>query len=263
MHSSRKFYWTVFWVWIGWAAAILLYQVMISARLEIAAPDYALNWTPSETEPNSQQGKPYLNEPFMNSQVSWDSEYYLAIAVYGYEDPSIFRINTAAEAASRDSGVWPFKIPVKPGEPILPGVPLSYAFFPFYPIVVRIFSYPLSVLGLNEIATATLSGVLVSILGTLLGMISLYELAKEELGGRSGRVESSFLPGHFPSRIFPRASVYRGIICWPGIQLTADEPKKKTWPGCSPGSHGDFYTRGRNRPRSPLIALLGPGAGVA
>ena len=197
---------TIIWVWVGWVAAILLYQVMVSARLEIASPDYALAWTPNETQLGSQDGKPYLNEPFMNDQVAWDSEYYLAIAVYGYEDPTIFRINTDSEPASGEKGIWPFKIPVKPGEPVLPGVPLSYAFFPLYPFVVRILAYPLSIFGLSEIATATLSGVLVSILGTLLGMISLYELAKEELGEEGG-LRAAFYLVIFPSGIF-LAQVY-------------------------------------------------------
>lgn len=206
MQNSRKSKRTVIWIWIGWVAAILFYQVMISARLEIAAPDFALDWTPAETTPGSQDGKPYLNEPFMNSQVSWDSEYYLAIAVYGYENPSIFRINTNAEPASGENGTWPFTIPTKPGEPILPGIPLSYAFFPFYPFVIRLFSYPLSLFGLSDIATATLSGVLVSVLGTLFGMISLYELARQELGEEGG-LRAAFYMIIFPAGFF-LAQVY-------------------------------------------------------
>lgn len=193
-------------IWIGWVAVILLYQVMVSARLVIAAPDYALNWTPDATAPGSQAEKNYLNEPFLNDQVAWDSEYYLSIAVYGYEDPAIFRINTSVEGASGEQGIWPFKIPVKAGDPVLPGIPLSYAFFPFYPFVMRLLSVPLSILGLNPIATATLAGVVTSTLGTLVGMLALFELAKDELGEEGGW-RAVFYLLIFPSAFF-MAQVY-------------------------------------------------------
>jgi len=203
LSKSKK---TLIWIWAGWVAVLLIYQTMVAARLEIASPDYALNWTPAETLPGSQDGKPYLNDAFMNRHVSWDSEYYLAIAVYGYEDPSIFRINTDVDNASNEGGIWPFTMPVKFGEPILPGIPLSYAFFPFYPMMIRLVANPLSIFGLSDIATATLAGVVVSTLGTLLGMISLYELAKEELGEESG-MRAAFYLLIFPSGFF-LAQVY-------------------------------------------------------
>ncbi len=197
---------TLIGIWAGWVVVILIYQSMVSARLVIATPDYALPWTPAETEPGSQDGKPYLNEPFMNAHVSWDSEYYLAIAVYGYEDPSIRRINMDFDNASYEGGFWPFTIPTKPGEPILPGIPLSYAFFPFYPLMTRLTAIPLSVFGLSDIATATLAGVVVSTLGALLGMVSLYELAKDELGEEGG-LRAAFYLLIFPSAFF-LAQVY-------------------------------------------------------
>ncbi|MFC1936481.1 mannosyltransferase family protein [Chloroflexota bacterium] len=197
---------TILLIWAGWVVAMLVYQVMVPARLGIVTPDKALMWTAAETTPGSQDGKPYLNEPFLNSHVSWDSEYYLAIAVYGYEDPSIHRINAYVEYGPSGAGYWPFIIPTKSGEPILAGIPLSYAFFPFYPLVIRLVSVPLSLLGLPVIATASLAGVLVSVLGTLLGMISLYELASEELGEEGG-LRAAFYLVIFPSGLF-LAQVY-------------------------------------------------------
>ena len=50
---------------------------------------------------------------------------------------------------------------------------LNYAFFPFYPLVMRVLAVPLSVLNLTPIATATLAGVIVSLLGTLGAMLAL------------------------------------------------------------------------------------------
>lgn len=52
--------------------------------------------------------------------------------------------------------------------------------------MIRLLSWPLSLLGLNAIATATLAGVMVSTLGTLAAMLALYELAKDELGDSGG-----------------------------------------------------------------------------
>lgn len=203
LSTSKK---TLIGIWVGWVVVMMFYQAMVAARLVIAPPDYALAWTPAETQPGSQDDKQYLNEPFLNNHVSWDSEYYLAIAVYGYEDPSIYRINTNVENASYEGGIWPFTIPVKPGEPILAGIPLSYAFFPFYPLMIRLTAVPLSVFGLSKIATATLAGVVVSTLGTLLGMVSLYELAKDELGEEGG-LRAAFYLLIFPSGFF-LAQVY-------------------------------------------------------
>ena len=41
-------------------------------------------------------------------------------------------------------------------------------------------------LGLTPIATSTLAGVIVSVLGTLLGMIALYDLVRDELEDAGG-----------------------------------------------------------------------------
>jgi hypothetical protein len=196
---------TIFIIWLGWVVVMMAYQVMVSSRFNIARPDYALFWTTTETLSHSQDGKVYLNEPFLNSHVSWDSEYYLAIAVGGYEDPNIRRIQATMGNVSSGGGFWPFVIP--PAAPNAPkGISLSYAFFPFYPLVTRIFSIPLSLLGMNAIATATLAGVIVSMLGTLAAMLALYELALPELG-EDGGIRAAFYLLIFPSGFF-LAQVY-------------------------------------------------------
>jgi hypothetical protein len=65
---------------------------------------------------DSQDGKIYLNEPFLNEHVSWDSEYYLAIATGGYEDPAIQRIGTTMFSSGTEFlGYWPFVIPPSQG----------------------------------------------------------------------------------------------------------------------------------------------------
>lgn len=203
-NPTRK---TILLIWLGWVALMLAYQVYVPARLELARPDYALNWTVNETKKGSQAGKAYLNEPFLNQHVSWDSEYYLAIAVGGYEDPEIFRIGTFVNPGNEARGLnyWPFVIPQGSAGTRV-GIPLSYAFFPFYPFAIRIVSAPLSLLGLTPIATATLAGVMISTLGTLAAMLALYELARAELG-EDGGLRAAFYLIIFPSGFF-LAQVY-------------------------------------------------------
>ena len=179
---------TLFGIWLGWALVMLGYQALVPSRLTLARPDYALDWTVKETQPHSQDGKIYLNEPFLNSHVSWDSEYYLAIAVGGYNDPAIHRVGGGASAGAGQ------------------GISLSYAFFPFYPLMIRLLAWPLSVLKMNPIATAALSGVVVSLLGTLAAMVALYELARDELG-EDGGLRTAFYLIIFPSGFF-LAQVY-------------------------------------------------------
>lgn len=191
-------------IWLGWATLMLALHNLLPARLTLQPPDRALMWTEQETTPGSQAGKPYLNEPFLNRHVSWDSEYYLAIAIGGYEDPNIGRIGTTWSQVSSGSGYWPFVIPASAIG--LPGISKSYAFFPFYPFTIRLLSAPLSVLGLNSIATATLAGVMISMLGTLAGMLALYELARPELD-ENGGLRAAFYLLIFPSGFF-LAEVY-------------------------------------------------------
>jgi hypothetical protein len=199
----RKFFsdpWvrTIFGIWLGWALIMIGYQVLVPARLDIARPDYALEWTKTETLKGSQDGKLYLNEPFFNAHVSWDSEFYLAIAVGGYEDPAIRRVGSGFNDSS--GGFWPFVIPQNVGG-VSKGISLSYAFFPFYPLMIRVTSAPLSLFGLNPIATASLAGVIVSMLGTLAAMWALFELARPELG-EDGGLRAAFYLIIFPSGFF-------------------------------------------------------------
>ncbi len=217
---------SIFFIWLGWAVVMLGYQVLVPARLELARPDYALNWTVSETRPNSQAGKIFLNEPFLNRHVSWDSEYYLAIATYGYEAPTIHRVGTTFMTGSTIAS-WPFLPTGTSGA--REGVPLTFAFFPFYPLTIRLLAYPLAVLGLNQIATATLAGVIVSMAGTLMGMLALYELAKDELGEEGG-LRAAFYLIIFPSGFFLAQVYTEGLFV--GLAFTAlvlIRQKKRGW----------------------------------
>ncbi len=171
--------------WIAWALILIGFQALAHARLELQRPDYVLPWTPGETQTEALPDRIYLNDPFLNQQVAWDSEYYLSIATVGYDDPNV---NTAPPD-------W---------RPELVGhepVPLNYAFFPFYPLVMRVVRIPLLLLGQTPIATSTLAGVIVSLLGALGAMLALFDLAREELGDAGG-LRAAFYLIVFPTGFF-------------------------------------------------------------
>lgn len=174
MKSTR----TIVLIWIAWAILVIGFQAWVSARMVVQWPDRSLEWTTEATEEGYQDGQKYLVEPFMNNQVAWDSEYYLAIAVGGYEDPATDLVGPPDNQ-----------------------VTLSYSFLPFYPLLIRLFAIPLSLLGLSPIATATLSGVIVSALGALGGMLALYDLTRDSLG-EEGALRSAFYLIIFPTGFF-------------------------------------------------------------
>src|SRR5438270_13813763 len=109
----RKHFGTIVGLWLTWVVILLGFQELVPARLTLARPDTALFWTPNETRLHSQDNKPYLIDPFLNTHVAWDSEFYLAIATGGYDD---LRVRTVGG----------------PGDPRIPRpLSLSYAFMPF------------------------------------------------------------------------------------------------------------------------------------
>jgi hypothetical protein len=188
---------TIVFMWMAWAIILIAFQAVVTARLEPQFPDRAQEWTEDETATkNYQTGRPFLLEPFMNNQVAWDSEYYLAIAVGGYDDP-----RTPHLTPSGVSAVVTDHVVSQSGSSFSERISLSYAFFPFYPWMIRILAVPLSILGLHEIATATLAGVVVSALGTLLGMLALFDLTRDSLG-EEGSLRACFYLIIFPTGFF-------------------------------------------------------------
>jgi len=187
-------------LWLAWAVILIGFQALVNARYQPLRPDYALMWTPTETGVNSMNGRIYLTYPFMNNQIAWDSEYYLSISIVGYDDPAAPSLQGVPPAYCRYQG-----IPLEDGR-CLPNLSLNYAFYPFYPLVMRVVSFPLRLLPLAPIARATLAGVIVSLLGTLGGMLALYDVARDDLGD-SGGLRAAFYLIIFPSGFF-LAQVY-------------------------------------------------------
>ena len=165
-------------LWLAWVVIILSFQWIVTTRLEIKHPDLAVVWTKTETLPSSNDGKIYLLEPFLNRQVAWDSEYYVGIAVGGYDDPKAGAVVDPANGRT---------------------VIKNYSFFPFYPFVMRLLAFPLKLFGLNPIATGSLAGVIVATLGTLAGLFALWDLT------RSYFEEEAAYRAIFYALIFPTA----------------------------------------------------------
>jgi hypothetical protein len=178
--TRPSFYRSIILLWLAWAVIVMGFQALVTDRVILRRPDPAVFWSAAETTIGSQKDKPYLNEPFLNQQVSWDSEFYLSIAVGGYDDPDA--------TATRDPDT---------GERL----PLSYAFFPAYPYLIRAASVPLRALNLNPIAAAALAGVGISLLGTLAGLFALWDLAREGLG-EEGAFRAAFYLLAFPTAFF-------------------------------------------------------------
>jgi hypothetical protein len=148
-------------LWLVWLIVLWTYQAAVLARYQLQRPDHVLGWTAGIDSVN----RPTLTDPFMNAQVSWDSEFYLSIALHGYDDP---RVRTAPTLPT--------------AQPPFNKLAINYAFFPVYPLLIRVLMLPLSLLttGLSPTGIATLAGVIVSALGTLAGLLALADLTSQD-----------------------------------------------------------------------------------
>ncbi len=174
-------------LWAAWAILTLGFQQLVTTRLELKRPDHVLGWTSSETTLSTLKENYYLVEPFLNEQVAMDSEYYLSIAVAGYDDPEVDYV-TAPEPANQEQFTK------------------NYAFYPLYPTLIKVFMLPLQPLGLAPVAAATLAGIIVALLGTLVGVLALYDLVYPLLG-EEGAFRAVFYLLIFPTGFF-LAQVY-------------------------------------------------------
>jgi len=204
--STKKSLIVITFIWLGWFLVLFAFQYLVSERLILKRPDYAVSWTEKETTIIANRGKIYLLEPFLNRQVAWDSEYYVGIAVGGYDDPEAGSVVNPAT-----------------GLPVIK----NYSFFPLYPYVMKAFMFPLQVFGLNPIATGSLAGVVVALLGTLAGLFALYDLGRDYLD-ESGGLRAIFYLLIFPTGFF-LAQVYTeglfiGLAFW-SLALT----RRKRW----------------------------------
>jgi len=165
-------------IWVMWSIVIVGYMHIAPMRYAPQRPDDSLVWTADWTN-----NQPYLLEPFLNEQVAWDSEFYLSIATVGYDDPDVQLVEEGNTAYS-----------------------MSYAFFPFYPYLIKVVRLPFVGLGLSPIAASTAAGLAISLLGTLAAMLALADIIRDK-SDEKRQVRTAFMLLIFPSSLF-FATVY-------------------------------------------------------
>src|SRR5215204_1029939 len=212
----------IVFIWLAWVFIVIGFQALATARLVPQFPDRAQEWTEDFTGDDYQQSHPFLLDPFMNNQVAWDSEYYLAIATGGYDDPRAPHLTPLGVSTTVSDHVV-----TQSGSSFGDSIALSHAFFPFYPLMMRFFAIPLSIFGLNDIATATLAGVVVSALGALLGMLALFDLTRDSLG-EDGALRASFYLIIFPTGFFLLQVYTEGLFVGLSFACLA-MLKRKNW----------------------------------
>jgi hypothetical protein len=185
-------------IWLAWAVLLSAYQFWVTRRIDLTGLDNVLRWTAGESNQEVQVGKQYLTEPFLNEHVAWDSEYYLSIAMHGYDDPEIRGVPQTG-----DKGYYTTFCAVGRSSRC---ISLAYAFFPLYPLLMRILAACLFFLPVSEIARFTLAGVLVSLMGTLAGLLALTHLM-DDTEEETDRLRAAFYLLIFPGAVF-LAQVY-------------------------------------------------------
>ena len=185
-------------IWLAWAVLLSAYQFWVVRRIDMTGPDNVLRWTASESNQEVQLGKQYLMEPFLNEHAAWDSEYYLSIAMAGYDDPEIRGVPYTG-----DKGYYT-NFCVVGGSPRC--VSLSHGFFPLYPLLMRALAAGLVFLPVSAIGRFTLAGVLVSLLGTLAAIFALRHLMGDTYD-ENDQLRAAFYLLIFPAGIF-LAQVY-------------------------------------------------------
>lgn len=183
--SRRHLRWIIL-LWAGWLIILWTYQAAVTARYQVVKPDRVLFWTAASTQPQTQ--RPYLSQSALPAQVGWDSEFYLSIALHGYNDPQVRTVVPPPDSH--------FQQPLS----------LNYAFLPVYPMLIRGVTLPLRLLGFDPVTTATLAGLLISALGTLAGMLMLYTWISAEQSAATG-LRAVFYLISFPTSFF-LAQVY-------------------------------------------------------
>src|SRR5215469_1856886 len=177
-------------VWLGWAAIMLGFQAFALARLDLARPDRTLDWTASWTNADALERHFYLKTPILAGHAAWDSEFYISIALHGYEDPAM---RAASPASTPDAEV----AGAKGSHP--KWVSLNHAFFPLYPFAMGVIARPLAAVGMDRVDAATLAGVAISLAAALGAMLAIAELAAAD--GEDG-LRTAFYLAIWPAAVF-------------------------------------------------------------
>lgn len=192
-------------LWFSWAIALTLFQSVVVARFERKPVDRVLPWTAGETGKEDTNIKARLVVPVFAERVAWDSEFYLSIAQYGYDDPAVRMVHQPG------SGSWS----------------LNYAFMPGYPYTVRIVAAPFVALGARPVTATVVAALVVSLAGALLAALSLFDILLPGEGSTDAMRASWFML-IFPSAFFLAQVYTEGLFL--GLALTAlAQARKGRW----------------------------------
>ncbi len=151
-----KKYKPIFILFTFWVIILSVFQIIVVSRFQVKGPDYSLPWTVKYTkEIGSFETKPFLKR-LIDTKFAYDSTYYYSIARYGYDD-----INVASTRTPENQVIS-----------------ANYAFYPVFPLLVRIVSFILSPIIPFDFSRFIFSGVIINIISSLIGSISLYEISK-------------------------------------------------------------------------------------
>ncbi|MFZ5376367.1 MAG: hypothetical protein ACOZAN_01710 [Patescibacteria group bacterium] len=149
---DKKTFFNLIILWFCWIVLIFVFQKFVSIKLEISGIDDTFNWT-REYSINPNPGF-FLQNTFLDNQIAWDSEFYLAIAKEGYKTDKI-----------REIGVRNNQV-----------LPLTYGFMPLYPSLMRIVAIPVNIFFFDRQKAIEISGLIISCFSSLTAMICLYKL---------------------------------------------------------------------------------------
>jgi hypothetical protein len=231
--SGRSWTSGVLLVWAGWAAIMLGYQSFVLARFELKRPDTVLDWTASWTNADADRRHPYLVTPVMKGHAAWDSEFYISIALHGYEDPAMRAASPASTpdaeiaGAKRDHPTW---------------VSLNHAFFPGYPFAMALIARPLATMGFPAVGAATLAGVIVSLVATLVAMLAIADLARRDDAAPGEPLRAAFYLAVWPAAAF-LAQVYSEALFLALSFGALAMLKRRAWAWAAALAVGAVFTR--------------------
>ena len=94
-------------LWLAWAVILVSFQKLVVVRFAPYRPDKVIGWTQTETTLQEIKRQVYLSDTFLNELVAWDSEYYLSIAVKGYDDPTVDYVEAGGEKFTKNYAFFP------------------------------------------------------------------------------------------------------------------------------------------------------------
>ncbi|MBN1617187.1 MAG: hypothetical protein JW875_07720 [Spirochaetales bacterium] len=192
-------------LWLCWSIALGLFQSMVMYRFPVRPVDRVLPWTALETGRQEENVNARLAVPIFTERVAWDSEFYLSIAQFGYDDPAVRKVYQSGRGSAS----------------------LNYAFMPGYPYTVRAVAAPFIAFGAPRDAATVIAALAVSLAGALLAALSLFAILCPDEGRAHARRASWYML-IFPSAFF-LAQVYTEALFLGLVLAAIAQARKGRW----------------------------------